>query len=233
MKPDDTGGERSRLPRDYLSPERIVAAALTLIDEGGESALSFRRLGAELGASPTSVYRHFRDKDELLLAMANRLLDDALVEGHESPDWRATLRAVAEDMHRAYLRHPRLAILVAGRTAVGVSELRIAEVILRALGRAGVPTEEQPMYYRAFEDTVLAWSCFDATYVTTAPEARQRDERAWLTRYGTASPAEYPSIAAARPHVVPLTDRQVFAVAVTLLIEAIEQRFGKATPTRH
>lgn len=219
------------MPRDHLSAERIVDAALALVDAGGERALSFRRLGAELGASPTSVYRHFRDKDELLLAMANRLLDGSLVDGHQTEDWKATLRAVADDMHRAYLRHPRLAILVAGRSAVGPSELRIAEVILTALGHGGVPLAEQSMYYRAFEDTVLAWSCFDATFLTTDAEARRRDEQAWLSRYGAASPTDYPALAAARPHVMALTDRQVFRTAIELLIEAIAERFGSAAAT--
>ena len=41
--------------------------------------MSVRRLGAELGADPTAIYRHFRDKDELVLALLDRLL--AQVEG--------------------------------------------------------------------------------------------------------------------------------------------------------
>ena len=37
-------------------------------------ALSFRKIGKELGADPTALYRHFADKDELLLALADRVI---------------------------------------------------------------------------------------------------------------------------------------------------------------
>ena len=63
------GGGRRRVA---LSREVIIEAALNIGSKEGGSALTFSRLGKELGADPTSVYRHFRDKDELVVALTDR-----------------------------------------------------------------------------------------------------------------------------------------------------------------
>lgn len=192
-----------------------------LVDDGGDDALTFRALGDELGVSPTSVYRHFRDKDELLLAMADRLLDDAFVAVEETADWRTTLKEIATAMHRAYVGHGRIAVLVSARTSVGTAELRVAELILRTLERAGVPADLRALYYRSFEDTVLAWSCFDATYASMHPDVRSRDEFAWMTRFGGASTRDFPAVASTRPFEIEVNDHRVFLTAIDLLVNAI------------
>ena len=55
-------GGRPRLGRELLSRERILGAALRVVDEEGMGALSMRRLGAELGVNPMSIYHHLPDK---------------------------------------------------------------------------------------------------------------------------------------------------------------------------
>ncbi len=57
-----------------LDASRIVDAALTIAARDGAPAVTMRRLGAELGVDATAFYRHFRTKDDLLAAMAERLL---------------------------------------------------------------------------------------------------------------------------------------------------------------
>ena len=49
--------------------EAIFRAAVELLDEAGYDAFSLRRLAARVGCTPTAVYRHFRDKDELVSAV--------------------------------------------------------------------------------------------------------------------------------------------------------------------
>lgn len=216
---DDSAGSGRR--RRFLSPAVIIDAAMGLVDADGEDALTFRALGQELGVSPTSVYRHFRDKDELLLAMADRLLDDAFVAIEESTEWRTTLKEIAYAMHHAYVGHGRIAVLVSARTSVGTAELRVAELILRTLERGGVPPELRALYYRSFEDTVLAWSCFDATYASMHSHVRSRDDIAWMTRFGGASARDFPAVAQARPFEIEVNDHQVFVTAIDLLVNAI------------
>ena len=65
---------RPARPRPQLDRESILDAGIRLAASGRADAVSVRRLGAELGADPTAIYRHFRDKDELVLALLDRLL---------------------------------------------------------------------------------------------------------------------------------------------------------------
>ena len=83
--------------RAELSHERILDAAQEVIDAEGESALTFRRLGTQLDADPTAAYRYFKSKDDLLLALGDRLLGEAMDQlspgrpgGATSPSSRTT-----------------------------------------------------------------------------------------------------------------------------------------------
>src|SRR5262249_42258998 len=58
-----------RLPRGTLSRERILHVAYKLVDDRGLHALSMPSLARELHASSMSIYRHFRDKDDLIDAL--------------------------------------------------------------------------------------------------------------------------------------------------------------------
>ena len=53
-------------PRTPLSRERVLRAAVDLADRGGIESLSMRKLGQELGVDAMALYRHVRDKDDLL-----------------------------------------------------------------------------------------------------------------------------------------------------------------------
>jgi AcrR family transcriptional regulator len=48
----------------------LIAAARALLDEGGQGAVGLREAARRVGVSPTATYRHFRDKDDLIAAVA-------------------------------------------------------------------------------------------------------------------------------------------------------------------
>src|SRR5690349_23085020 len=78
-------------PRPPLDRERILTAAEAIVAREGVGKLTMRRIGAELGADPTAVYRHFRNKDELLTQLADRMFG-TLPESDPDLDWRERLR---------------------------------------------------------------------------------------------------------------------------------------------
>src|SRR6478736_6005412 len=86
---------RSNRPRPQLDRESILDAGIKLAASGRADAVSVRRLGAELGADPTAIYRYFRDKDELVLALLDRLLAQVDEVSDKSGDWRVRLRSSA------------------------------------------------------------------------------------------------------------------------------------------
>src|SRR5690349_4418442 len=93
--------------RGRLTRERVVDAALELIERDGAEALSMRRLGGELGVEAMALYSYVRSKDELLDAVAERLVAGLELRPVAREDWRGRIRAVVDAWSAIQLRHPR------------------------------------------------------------------------------------------------------------------------------
>lgn len=136
-----------RLPaREPLSRERIVAAALDLVDAEGVEALSMRRLAAELDAGTTSVYWHVGDKDRLLDLVLDAVLGEVALPDGRGP-WRDRLAELAADLRAVLSRHRDVARLYALRPAVGPHALGILEYVLATLCAAGLDEAQVPYAY--------------------------------------------------------------------------------------
>ena len=100
--------------RGSLTPEVIVAESLRLLDAQGADGFSLPKLGRALGADPTAVYRHFASKDDLVLAIADRLIEDAMAGLSARACWADT---VAEIVTRLKAAVPCWPVSVAMLTA--------------------------------------------------------------------------------------------------------------------
>ena len=93
--------------------EQLLVAATNLLDKGGPSAVTLRAVGEAIGVSQTAPYRHFRDKRDLLEAVARESFREVseILEGAMSranSPLEALMVAVREyfDLARRYpLRH--------------------------------------------------------------------------------------------------------------------------------
>src|SRR5689334_11492613 len=99
--------------------------------------LSMRRLARELAVSPGALYWHFANKQQLLGAVADRILggvDDV------SADWRVRVAAICGQLRDALLSHTDGAELVSASFAAGQSEAmaQILTWLADAAGAAGV-----------------------------------------------------------------------------------------------
>jgi AcrR family transcriptional regulator len=200
------GGSRRRAA---LSREVIIEAALNIGSKEGGSALTFSRLGKELGADPTSVYRHFRDKDELLLAMIDALHGETLAELPEpAGDWAADLAAIAHHTHAVFMRHPAVGAGAAVRTTRREHEFQIVERIIECMRRAGLDDADAARLYRVFGDLVLGYSAVDAGLAALTPAIRGADLLSWEIQYRPLPPGQYPNIVAVAHALPPSTTRQ-------------------------
>jgi TetR/AcrR family tetracycline transcriptional repressor len=98
-----------------LTRERVCLAALELVDSEGKEALSMRRLGARLGVEAMSLYRHVRNKDDLLDALQAAILGGLGGALPADGDWRTRLRGLAEGLRDALLEHPNVIPILASR----------------------------------------------------------------------------------------------------------------------
>ena len=111
-----------------LSEQLIMETALRLLRHHGSAGLSVRRLGAALGADPSTLYRYFRGIDDLTLAIADELIGRSFRGWEPTGDWWRDLSSHGIRSHAAYLDHPQSAVLSASRVS-GPS--RILEKISR------------------------------------------------------------------------------------------------------
>ncbi|MFC4013326.1 TetR family transcriptional regulator [Nonomuraea purpurea] len=96
-----------------LTTERVVTAAIEVLDAEGLDALTMRRLGARLGVAAMSLYRHVPNREALLAEVVNRLFTEAMT-GH-APDaaWQRALAGFAVAYRRVLLAHPQAVPLLA------------------------------------------------------------------------------------------------------------------------
>jgi DNA-binding transcriptional regulator YhcF (GntR family) len=96
-------------PERELTQERIVRVAIEIADAEGPNALSMRRVATQLGVATMSLYRHVRNKEELVQQMADAAISEEELPVRPPEGWRARLEIAARLQWSLYRRHPWLA----------------------------------------------------------------------------------------------------------------------------
>ncbi|MGR3934145.1 TetR/AcrR family transcriptional regulator [Streptomyces sp. BRA346] len=203
-----------------LSAGLIVDCALRLIGEHGPEALSVRRLGAALGCDPSAVYRYFHNTDDLLLAVADRIIGQSMEGFIPGPDWVGSLREMALRVRDSYRAHPRAAALASHRVTRRENEFRAVETGVGILVRAGFEPARALRLYLAFIDTVLGHAALDAAALALPPAQRQGDSQASTRAYRSVSAETYPLLAALREDLDALAESS-FEPALELMLSAL------------
>src|SRR6478672_1702633 len=168
--------------RTTLSRELIIEAAFRVVDADEMDQVTMSRLGRELGADPSAMYRHFRSKDELMLAMADVMLEEtvaAYVDGGAPLD---NLRRMGWSLRHAYLRRPGLARVVAARFTGGAAEAFCVRTMVHNIEQLGYDQEEAIARTRAFAELTLGHIIMTAD-VLALPRKTQTFELEMMRSY--------------------------------------------------
>jgi TetR/AcrR family tetracycline transcriptional repressor len=214
-----TAGRRSRRRRrGSLTPEAIVAESLRLLDTEGADGFSLPKLGRALGADPTAVYRHFASKDDLVLAIADRLIEEAMTGLVPQECWVDTVTDVARRLRATYRAHPAAAALSASRTTQRPSEMRVVDALIGAVLAAGFTGAAAARMYRALGDFSLAWAGSEAAFFALDPSQQEADTSAWTRAYLAVDRVEYPQIWQIRDELAGVTGDDIFETILGLVI---------------
>ncbi len=96
------------MSRDVLTKDQIVRTAIRLLDDEGLDGLNMRSLGKRLGAAPTAVYWHVKNKDDLVLLAGDEVWTEIELPPVEGEGWRAAATELAGGLHAMFSRHPWL-----------------------------------------------------------------------------------------------------------------------------
>ncbi|NUW38210.1 TetR/AcrR family transcriptional regulator C-terminal domain-containing protein [Nonomuraea sp. SMC257] len=133
------GAPRAGGGEHELTPERVVAVAVEMADAEGLAAVSMRGVAGRLGVSTMSLYRHVRDKDDLVGLMTDAAIAEFPLPDEPPPGWRARLEVSARLQWAGYRRHPWLAWVTSlTRPRPSPALLRHAEWALAAVDGHGL-----------------------------------------------------------------------------------------------
>jgi AcrR family transcriptional regulator len=218
------GGGRRRLQRGDLTRELIVRESLRLLDTDGIAGFSLPKLGRALGADATAVYRHFASKDDLVLAVADHLLEESAAGLQPRECWVETLTDICRRLRLTYLAHPAAASLSSYRVTQGPAEMRSVNMIISCVLAAGFEGAEAAVVYRAIGDFDLYWSGAEASSLAMDEQLQKNGRNAWTTAYLTADQAQYPAIFRVREHLPAVDDNEIFEMSLSLMLAGLYAR---------
>ncbi|WP_169252792.1 TetR/AcrR family transcriptional regulator C-terminal domain-containing protein [Brevibacterium sp. 'Marine'] len=155
-----------------LNRERLVDAALALVDEEGAEALSMRTLAARVDRQVSSLYNHISGRTALIEAMRARIVAEIDVtpfasaeqtalgttesrQTSESVPWDAALECWARSYLHAFSAHPNLIRLLATTSIGDLSTYRMYDTVVAGLRRGGWPESRTVAVMRTVEAHIL------------------------------------------------------------------------------
>jgi AcrR family transcriptional regulator len=207
--------------RTPLSRDRVLRAAVDLVDRHGLAALTMRRLGQQLGVEAMSLYKHVANKDEVLDGMAELVLDEFELPG-EDVGWREGMRRRAVSARAALARHP-WAPVVLSRSGPSPALLRDLDAVLGSLRRGGFPVAAAARAFSLLDSYVYGFAVQEANLPFTTPAELTELTGSIMDRF---RPEEYPHLAeVAVEHVMrPGYDHAAqFEAGLELILDALER----------
>ena len=209
--------------KTHLDRDSIVAAGLSLAARPGTVSISVRELGAQLGADPTAIYRHFSNKESLMRSLLDELTRMSLERVTAEPeDWKARLTQLSLATQELYAEYPAIGVEAIVLTTNGPSELDAIELMLDAFTRAGLSGDELVRHYALLAAHIPS---------TAAGIARDRSQRGsdvgnpspWFEGPLLADPMRHPLIVSVAPQLRALEDRELFLLGVQTIIQSAER----------
>ncbi len=147
--------------------------ALRLTRDEPNTPLTLARLGAELAADPTAIYRHFRNREELLLDLFEHAYEEVLARFRPPDDWRSSLTELARAIRTVLLERPALVAEVGYRFTGGPREREAIRVTSALFLAAGLPQDEALQQVRVFGEMILAHVMMSAASMSLPPEVQR------------------------------------------------------------
>jgi AcrR family transcriptional regulator len=152
-------GPSTRPGRQILDRQRILEAALDLVERDGLDALSMRKLGSGLSVEAMALYHYFPSKAALVDGLVGVVLGRLeLPEPGPGQDWAAVVRQVARSFRDLGTAHPNIFPLLATIGLDNPASLAPAEAVLAVLTGAGLNAGEAFDAFVALKSYVVGYT---------------------------------------------------------------------------
>jgi AcrR family transcriptional regulator len=221
--------------RTALSRDRIIGAAIEVIEQEGEAALSMRRIATRLGVAVMSLYNHVPNKAALLDGVAERILAGMEV-GDQGPasspgereHWTERARALIRAYRKVAHDHPRCVTLVLTRRIDPPSGMRPVEHALALAADAGFDGETSVRIMRA----LLAYAIGAQMREVGAAKLLDYLPEQAAERFDRLDPAQFPHVASFQEELLRHDPETDFEFGLDLMLSALDRlprRAGRGT----
>ena len=217
-----TKARRAERRSDALSKERIVEAAIEILDTEGEGALTFRTLAARLATGAGAIYWHVASKDELLAAATDDVIARVLTGVVSGRDPRETIRANALGVFDAIDAHPWVGTQLS-REPWQPALIQIFEGVGAPLQALGVPEQARFDAASALVSYILGLA---GQYAAGARLLSPGTDRAAFleniaAQWAQLDPAKYPFLHEVMAQLPGHDDRAQFLAGIDLILAGI------------
>ena len=217
--------QRTERRGDALSKERIVTAAVAILDAEGEGALTFRALAARLATGSGALYWHVADKDDLLAAATDAVVAGVMVDVVGGAGPREAIRTIALGVFDAIDAHPWVGTQLA-REPWRPAMLRVFEGVGGRLQALGVPERAQFDAVSALVYYILGVAGQNAANARLHAHGTDRTDRsAFLAsvaaRWAQLDPTAYPFMRQVATQLREHDDREQFLAGIDLILAGV------------
>jgi TetR/AcrR family transcriptional regulator, tetracycline repressor protein len=205
--PTTAKGKDQRIPWGTLSRSQIVDAAMRVVKRGDYRQMTIRSLAAELGASPMSLYRHVRDRDDLLDEVVDRLLARAWRPRQPERDWRAWIAEAADKLRALLVAEPAALHVYVTHPVISPAAIKRMEAMLRVLREAGLAEDPAHRAYATIHTYTVGFAALEASRSGWVPASDDLDDLAHQLAN----------------HTTP----QQFREGLGYILDAVQQRAGR------
>ena len=180
-----------------------------LVDTKGFEQLTIRALAAELGVAPMSLYRHVRDKDDVLDEVVDRLLATAWRPKARNANWRAWITEVADKLRRFLVAQPAALHVYLSHPVVSPAAIARMDAMMAVLRRAVGDEREAQRAYAAVQTYTIGFAALEAS------------RSGWQAPEDSAEPLAQ--------QIAAFTTPQQFAVGLDYLLQGVRPGDGSAS----
>jgi AcrR family transcriptional regulator len=207
-----------------LSRERIVTAAIDLIERQGADAVSMRRIATELGCGVMSLYNHVPSKGALLDEVARRVMSGIEFTATPGESWQDQVRAQARAFRVIARRYPRCTMVVVSRPTTSAAGLRPIENALATLHEAGFGGAEAVLIMRSFVGFIVGSLLREVGATPALGGARDDEQASYVAQTGGPAeldPVEFPQVTSLHAELTEHDPDTDFEFGLDLLVHAI------------
>ena len=203
--------------REPLDAQRIVQAAIGLVDRDGLEGLSMRKLGREVAVEAMALYHYFPSKDALVNAVVEAVVAE-MGAPSEAPDWEERLRERFRSYRQLAHVHPHVFPLVGKRTVKSPEALFPVEQMLDILRGAGFSPKEALHAFRTLSSYAFGYALSEISGFALEPAKDGSDARFDVR---TVDRERYPRMREVAPHVVACDHDAEFETGLTVILAGL------------